>query len=152
MADGVASPDVQFVFSNFVVGDKKMPVEAYEAALGVFRPQLQALYAETFATNRLDALVFPTTILAAPPKEGSGETVDLDGTQVPTFQTYIRNTDPGSNAGIPGLTLPIGLTEAGLPVGLELDGPAFTDRSLLAIGLAMEALFGTLPPPAVASE
>jgi len=152
VADGVASPDVQFVFGNFVVGDKTMPLEAYEAAMGSFRPQLQALYAETFAEYRLDALVFPTTILAAPPKEGSGETVEMDGQQVPTFQTFIRNTDPGSNAGIPGLSLPIGLTEAGLPVGLELDGPIFTDRRLLAIGLAMEELFGTLPPPAVASE
>ncbi|MGX1309606.1 Asp-tRNA(Asn)/Glu-tRNA(Gln) amidotransferase A subunit family amidase [Amorphus suaedae] len=152
VADGVASPDVKFVFDNFVVGDKQMPEAAYAAAIGVLRPQLQTLYAETFAANHLDALVFPTTILAAPPKEGSGETVDLDGTQVPTFQTYIRNTDPGSNAGLPGLTLPIGLTDAGLPVGLELDGPGFTDRRLLAIGLAMEDLFGTLPPPAVASQ
>ena len=152
VADGVASPDVRFVFDNFVVGDKKMPAEAYEAAMGMFRPQLQTLYAETFAADRLDALVFPTAIIAAPPKEGSGETVELNGERVPTFQTVIRNTDPGSNAGLPGLTLPIGLTEGGLPVGLELDGPGFTDRHLLAIGLAMEDLFGTLPPPAVAGE
>ncbi|MDQ0313673.1 indoleacetamide hydrolase [Amorphus orientalis] len=152
VADQVASPDVQGVFGTFVMGDKKMPEEVYRAAIETFRPELQALYAETFTANRLDALVFPTTILAAPPIEGSGETVELNGEQVPTFPTYIRNTDPGSNAGLPGLTLPIGLTADGLPVGLELDGPAFTDRRLLAIGLGLEDLFGSLPAPDIATK
>ena len=46
---------------------------------------------------------------------------------VPTFFTFIRNTSPGNNAGIPGLSLPVGLTKAGLPVGMELDGPAGSD-------------------------
>ena len=73
--------------------------------------------------------------------------MELNGKQVPTFLTYIRNTDPGSNAGIPGLSLPVGLTNAGLPVGLELDGPVNSDRRLLAIGLSPERVFGRLPPP-----
>jgi mandelamide amidase len=66
---------------------------------------------------------------------------------VSTFFTYIRHTDPGSNAGIPGLQVPVGLTRDGLPVGLELDGPAGSDRALLAIGLAVEEEFGSLPGP-----
>ncbi|MEO1115817.1 MAG: amidase family protein [Pseudomonadota bacterium] len=59
----------------------------------------------------------------------------------------MRNTDPGSIAGIPGLSLPIGLTAEGLPVGLELDGPAFSDRHLLALGLAVEAALPKLQAP-----
>jgi mandelamide amidase len=35
-----------------------------------------------------------------------------------------------------------------LPVGIELDGPAGNDRRLISIGLALERLFGALPPPA----
>jgi indoleacetamide hydrolase len=31
---------------------------------------------------------------------------------------------------------------------MELDGPADGDRRLLSIGLALEKLFGRLPPPA----
>jgi mandelamide amidase len=31
---------------------------------------------------------------------------------------------------------------------MELDGPAGSDRRLLSIGLALEQLFGRLPPPA----
>jgi mandelamide amidase len=45
------------------------------------------------------------------------------------------------------LSVPLGRTQAGLPVGLELDGPAGSDRRLLAIGLALEKLFGRLPAP-----
>jgi mandelamide amidase len=45
--------------------------------------------------------------------------------------------------------MPIALCASSkLPVGLELDGPAGSDRRLLAIGLALEPVFGRLPPPA----
>jgi mandelamide amidase len=59
----------------------------------------------------------------------------------------IRNTDPGSNAGIPGLSLFAGMTKGGLPVGLEIDGPLGSDTALLSLGLAIEALIGTAPAP-----
>jgi mandelamide amidase len=45
------------------------------------------------------------------------------------------------------LSLPAGLTAAGLPVGIELDGPVGSDARLIGIGLAFEAVLGTLPPP-----
>ena len=110
-------------------------------------PQLQALYAETFAANRLDAIVFPTTPLPAQPISGTDMNVMLNGKEAPTFPTFIRNTDPGSNAGIPGLTIPAGLTPEGLPVGLELDGPFSSDRRLLAIGLSVEKVLGPIGRP-----
>jgi len=147
LADEIASPDVRFVFANLVLGDQAIPEPVYEAALNRVRPQLQAAYAEAFALNRLDGIVFPTTPLPAQPRATSDQNVVLNGKEVPTFQTYIRNTDPGSNAGIPGLTVPAGLTTNGLPVGLEIDAPAHTDRHLLAIGMAVEAVLGTLPAP-----
>jgi len=64
--------------------------------------------------------------------------VELEGEQVPTFATFIRHTDYASNAGLPGISLPAGLVEAGLPVGLDLDGPEGSDRRLLAIAAAIE--------------
>ena len=67
---------------------------------------------------------------------------------VPVFLGVIQNTDPGSNAGVPGLQIPIGLgTESKLPIGLELDGAAGSDRRLIAVGMAIEKLLGRLPPP-----
>ena len=80
----------------------------------------------------------PATVLTAQPIASSDETVELNGVQVPTFPTYIRNTDPSSNAGIPSLTLPAGQDTDGLPIGILLDGPRDSDRQLLSIGLAIE--------------
>jgi mandelamide amidase len=61
----------------------------------------------------------------------------------------IRNTDPGSNAGLPGISLPAGLTAEGLPVGLELDGALGKDRHLLAVAAAIERVLPRLPRPPV---
>ena len=66
---------------------------------------------------------------------------------MPTMMTYIQNTDPGSTAGLPGISLPIGLTKEGLPVGLALDTLPGRDEKLLAIANAIEPLFGVLAPP-----
>jgi mandelamide amidase len=147
IAAGVASPDVKGAFGA-ILGDVAGP--GYADAIRVHRPQMQRLYAEYFAANRLDAMMFPTTVAPAIPIDtvnGSGKFSIDGGAPVDTFATLIRNTDPGSNAGIPGLAMPAGMTAAGLPVGLELDAPLGTDRRLLAIGLAFETVLGSLPPP-----
>ena len=145
----IASPDVKAVFEQSIIGPGAIPESVYRDAIEVFRPQLQAAYQRTFDGSALDALVFPTTPLPARPI-GQDETVELNGRQVSTLLTYIRHTDPGSNAGIPGVSVPIGLTGDGLPVGLELDGPAGSDRRLLAIASAVEGIFGFLPAPRLA--
>lgn len=149
IAAQVASPDVKGAFSA-ILADVYGP--AYADALNVHRPAMQDLYAAYFADNGLDAMLFPTTILPAvaiDPVNGSG-TVSIDGgPPMDEFGSYIRNTDPGSNAGIPGLALYAGMAGP-LPVGLELDGPVGSDRRLLAIGLAIERLLGRAPAPALA--
>ena len=82
-------------------------------------------------------------------EKGSGE-ISINGDKpVPTFDTIIRNTDPGSNAGIPGLSLYAGMTPDGLPVGLEIDGPVGSDAKLLGLGLSIEGILGSAPPPKV---
>ena len=122
----------------------------YEAAINEHRPKLQALYADYFAGNKVDAMLFPTTVspaIAIDIGAGSGK-FSIDGAAaVDTFTTFIRNTDPGSNAGIPGLSLPAGMTASGLPVGIEVDGALGSDRRLIAIGLAFEQVLGPVPAP-----
>ena len=122
----------------------------YNAAMRTHRPRLRSLYDGYFRSSVLDAMLFPTTIAPAvliDLANGSGKVSVNGGAVVDTFATFIRNTDPGSNAGIPGLSLPAGLTNGGLPVGMELDGPVGSDARLLGIGLAIESLLGTLPAP-----
>jgi mandelamide amidase len=112
---------------------------------------LQQLYATTFANERVDALMFPTTILPATPLDEirGSSIVSLHGQMLDTMTAYLRNTDPSANAGLPGLSLPAGRTADGLPVGIELDGPVGSDRRLLAIGSAIEQVLGALAPPII---
>jgi mandelamide amidase len=146
-AEQVASPDVKGLFAALAKGEPPSVTKSvYDEAIKVHRPMLQRAYAGYFTRHKVAAIVFPTTPLAAAPI-GDDQETELDGKKVPTFPTFIRNTDPGSNAGIPGLSIPAGLNKAGLPVGLELDGPVGADRRLLAIGLALEKLLGPLPAP-----
>ena len=135
--EGIGSPDVRGIVAS-QLGEEAMPEAAYRQALEVDRPRLQRAYAACFAEREVEAVLFPTSPVSARPI-GDDETIDLNGGRVPTFPTFIRNTDPGSNAGIPGLSLPTGLTSAGLPVGMELDGPAGSDERLLALATAIEA-------------
>jgi Asp-tRNA(Asn)/Glu-tRNA(Gln) amidotransferase A subunit family amidase len=111
---------------------------------------LWALYDDYFRKNQVDVLFFPTTPVSAIPIDllrGSSSLSINGGAPVDAFSSIARNTEPGSNAGLPGLSLPVGLTPAGLPVGMEIDGPVGSDARLLSIGLSIDALFGSLPEP-----
>jgi aspartyl-tRNA(Asn)/glutamyl-tRNA(Gln) amidotransferase subunit A len=55
-------------------------------------------------------------------------------------------TIPVSLAGIPAISIPCGLSE-GLPVGLQLAGPAFSENRLLAAAHALEGAIGFDPRP-----
>ena len=138
--DGISSPDVHAVMADAVAHDapNAVPIAAYHDALRR-RRLLQTQYQQIFADDGVPAIIFPTTPLPAAPIP-VGPKVDLNGQLLPTFLTYIRNTGPGSIAGIPGLTIPAGRTTNNLPVGLGLDGPAGSDRELLAIGALLEKL------------
>jgi aspartyl-tRNA(Asn)/glutamyl-tRNA(Gln) amidotransferase subunit A len=54
-----------------------------------------------------------------------------------------------SLAGIPAISIPCGLSD-GLPVGLQIAGPAFSENRLLAAGHALEGAIGfDARPPGV---
>lgn len=149
IASGIADPDVRAGFAS-VTSDAS--AAEYPAAINVYRPQMRTLYDAYFAENKIDAIFFPTTPLPAVPIDlvNGSSTVSVNGgPPVDEFGTFIRNCDPGSIVGIPGLTLPVGMTAAGLPVGMALDGPVGSDQRLLGIGLSMEVIFGTAPAPKV---
>ena len=96
----------------------------------------------TPSAAKLDAIVFPTVPkVALAANAGVEQPADLPG--------VIQNTDPGSNAGVPGLQMPMALgveqqaadrPGARRPVGQR--PAADVDR------LALEPVLGRLPPPA----
>ena len=144
---GLASPDVKGLIGAMLEGKPPtIPEAVYKDALAA-RPVLQKVFADYFAANNVTGIIFPTTAAPAQVIATSGETFDLNGQKAPTFPTFIRNADPGSNAGIPGITVNAGMSASGLPIGIAVDGPANSDRELLAIALAMEQVLGRAPPP-----
>lgn len=153
---GLASPDVVGAFGA-IAGD--VFGGAYADVIATKRPALQKLYKDYFAAQGVECVLFPTTLLAAPKIDAvtgssSGKLPYTVGgvakqTARDTFGTCIFNTDPCTNAGIPSLSIPAGLTAGGLPVGMEIDGPLGSDSNLLAIGMGIEAVWGSVKAPAV---
>lgn len=47
-------------------------------------------------------------------------------------------TVPANHAGVPGISIPGGLSQTGLPLGIQLLGPDFSELVLFRIGRAYE--------------
>ncbi|CAK7193550.1 Glutamyl-tRNA(Gln) amidotransferase subunit A [Commensalibacter sp. Nvir] len=92
------------------------------------------------AFQKVDVLLTPTAPSAAFAK---------DEHQLDPVQMYLNDifTVPASMAGIPGLSLPVGLDHKGLPLGLQLLGRPFGEESLFSVASSMEksANFQTKP-------
>ena len=82
---------------------------------------------------RLDALLTPTTPTTAFPMG------DVYGDSV-IMQYADQLTVPANHAGVPGLSIPAGFDQAGLPIGVQLLGPDFSEATLLRIGRAYEIM------------
>ncbi|CAB3719531.1 Mandelamide hydrolase [Achromobacter insuavis] len=144
----ISSPDVKAIFDNLIVpgvlptpSGEVLPLRPlYDSAIAVHRDALIDVYRRAFEQHALHGLLFPT--VPVPPPLAAPEASSLE-----TFQRLARNVDPGSNAGLPGLSLPAGLSADGLPIGLEVDGLPGADRQILAVGMALEPLLGRLAPP-----
>jgi mandelamide amidase len=144
-----ASPDIAATFRSDVLpgGPNVTSEAAYDAARDQYLPTLRRLYQEYFSRSHVAAMVFPAT-LVPPPLIGEETTIKTaDGRSLPFEVAVARNIAPGSTVGVPGLVLPAGLTRTGLPVALEFDAPASTDRALLGLGVSLQASLGPMPPP-----
>jgi indoleacetamide hydrolase len=119
---------------------------AYRVIVERSLPELRRLYHEYFSRTGVAAIVFPATVVPALPIGNEGQ-VTIRNRRVSLFTALARNITPASTAGIPGLVLPAGLTSSGLPVSIELDGAVGSDRALLALGMSVAELLGSLPPP-----
>jgi aspartyl-tRNA(Asn)/glutamyl-tRNA(Gln) amidotransferase subunit A len=86
------------------------------------------------AFSDFDLVVFPT-------RRQSPRTIDealnLDESDTP------RNPESDSNGyfnacGLPAISIPCGFTRAGLPIGLEIAGPHFSEAKILALAQTYE--------------
>ena len=143
-----AGEDIRATFAQYVLpgGSDVVTDEAYRRIVGDYLPRLRAVLRATFESTKASALVFPATMTTAP-RIGDDGTLSLGGRKVSFDVAMSRNIAPASTAGLPGLVIPAGLAANGLPVALEFDGPAGSDRALLGLGVAIERLLGREPPP-----
>jgi aspartyl-tRNA(Asn)/glutamyl-tRNA(Gln) amidotransferase subunit A len=94
---------------------------------------VRALIKEDFrrAYEKCDAIITPTS---PTPAFTIGEKVD------DPLAMYLNDiyTVMANLAGIPGISIPCGLTGAGLPIGLQLLGPHWSEATLLNLSHAYE--------------
>jgi amidase len=128
-----------------ILCDGERPVGSYFRALHL-RDRVVAAAHDFF--EEFDALVLPPAVTLAFPHCAPGTALDVDGVPVP----YEALTAPGTlanYAGLPALAAPAGL-EDGLPTGVQLVGPRWSEVRLLGIARRLEQagiLPGFRPPP-----
>ncbi len=95
--------------------------------------KVRTLIARDFrdAFQKVDAIVTPTSPV---PAFRFGERT------ANPLQMYLADiyTVTGSLAGVPGISVPCGKTSAGLPIGLQIYGPAFGEERVLQMAHAFE--------------
>ncbi|HEY2546571.1 MAG TPA: amidase, partial [Candidatus Acidoferrum sp.] len=97
----------------------------------------------------VDALVVPTNPIAAP--QIGLEAIRLSDKDHSTRALLLRANRPANLAGVPAITVPCGLTPAGLPVGLQFIGPATGEHLLLQIAHYFERAHPHPRPPLIAT-
>ena len=82
-------------------------------------------------------LVLTPTLPATPPPIANPE-VELPTGAASASTAFLRWNAPMNVAGVPSLSLPCGMTRAGMPVGITISGRRGADELVLAAGAAIE--------------
>ena len=141
-AAGATLVDVDAGTYFALASERVFPPPQVEEAREQSRRKAAEAYAALFAEHRLAAIVFPTRPTLAPRIEPASTQVATD--EAPS---RFRNTQVTAVLGVPGLSIPAGLTPQGRLVGLEFNALAGCDGELLALGIAVEQAWPTLPAP-----
>ncbi len=115
--------------------------DAYYVRAQKIRTLIKRDFEEVFAAG-VDAVLTPTTPSAAFAigEKGGADPVEMYLNDIFTVTVNM--------AGLPGISVPAGLSAESLPLGLQLIGRPFDEETLFSLGSALEAEFGTAPKPA----
>ena len=125
--------------ADYKNGQQAAP-EAYHAAL-LHKQALSRQVDAFFTSLQVDFLLLPVAFSTAPSIDAPQEAFTAGRTLVNLF----------SIAGVPTLVVPGELTAAGMPLGIQLVGPALSERLLLDAGTAYETTYGPFPAPPLVS-
>jgi len=107
------------------------------------RARWQALFRE------VDIILCPPMPTTAFPHDHSPRRVrqlDIDGAKVP-YDNQLAWPAIATLVGLPATVAPIGLSEAGLPIGVQIIGGYLEDRTTIAFAGLLERTFGGFTPP-----
>ncbi|GAA5076452.1 amidase [Nocardia iowensis] len=97
-----------------------------------------------------DAVVCPITPTPAFPHNHNGglenRHIDIDGVEYPYFHQLVW-AGVATMPGLPATAIPAGRSPEGLPVGVQLIGPMFEDRTPLQLAALLEQKIGGFQPP-----
>jgi len=88
--------------------------------------------------DKADVVALPASMATPAPVSELGDLERYGKTNA----TALRPTCPISMLGLCAITLPVGLDDAGMPVGLQLVAPSGQDEALLGAALAVERVLG----------
>ena len=90
--------------------------------------------------GRVDALITPTTVMAA--SKVDEPTVRIDDKEFVVVAHIARATRPFNMTGLPAISVPCGFTPDGLPIGLQIVGRPFEETTVLHVAYAYEQSTG----------
>jgi amidase len=111
------------------------------------RSALRERWRELFA--EFDVVLGPITPTPAFPHDHSdmsSRRIDIDGTDYDYFD-QIALAGMATLPGLPATALPIGISQEGLPIGVQAIGPMYGDRTTLRFAELAEREFGGFTPP-----
>ena len=115
--------------------------DAYYNRARRVRTLIKKDFEDVFAAG-VDAILTPATPSSA---FGLGEMMDVDPVQMYLNDVF---TVTVNMAGLPGISVPVGLDSKGLPMGLQLIGRPWEEGDLLSSAYALEKAAGFVAKPA----
>jgi aspartyl-tRNA(Asn)/glutamyl-tRNA(Gln) amidotransferase subunit A len=88
----------------------------------------------------IDVLFTPTAPTGAP-KIGQAR-IEIAGREEDVRVASTRFVRPFNTLGLPAISIPVGFDEQGMPLGLQIAGPAFHERDVLRVAAAVEQALG----------
>tara|TARA_B110000238_G_scaffold200313_1_gene249991 strand:+ start:955 stop:2436 length:1482 start_codon:yes stop_codon:yes gene_type:complete len=133
-------PEVQ---RRVMIGTYVLPAGFYDAYYNRarrVRTLIKKDFEDVFAAG-VDAILTPATPSSA---FGLGEMTDVDPVQMYLNDVF---TVTVNMAGLPGISVPVGLDSKGLPMGLQLIGRPWEEGDLLSSAYALEKAAGFIAKP-----
>ncbi len=72
---------------------------------------------------------------------------EIDGQPLEDYIEWLRFSFLSTTAGLPAISIPVGFTKSGMPVGLQLIGPPRGEAKVLEVARAIELAVGAMQTP-----